>query len=115
MGTNSARITTVDFCTTVDFLESGKDSKTFGIDRGFLRFSTVEKCPTPPGIGRSRDKVGDATQDPPDPAAPRCAPEPELTASNAYYIKKPHPPTPACGRLHLQQAKLRLFFDSRCW
>ena len=26
MGTNSARITTVDFCTTVDFLESGKET-----------------------------------------------------------------------------------------
>ena len=40
--------------------------------------------------GRILGQIGEATQDPPDPAAPRCAPEPELTASNAYYIKKRH-------------------------
>ena len=39
-----------------------------------------------PRFGNSAEagtKVGDATQDPPDPAAPRRAPEPELTARNA--------------------------------
>ena len=30
--------------------------------------------------GRILGQIGEATQDPPDPAAPRCAPEPELTA-----------------------------------
>ena len=33
--------------------------------------------------GRILGQIGEATQDPPDPAAPRCAPEPELTACNA--------------------------------
>ena len=33
--------------------------------------------------GRILGQIGEATQDPPDPAAPRCAPEPELTARNA--------------------------------
>ena len=47
-------------------------------------------APHPRGSAEAETKVGDATQDPPDPAAPRCAPEPELTASNAYYIKKRH-------------------------
>ena len=41
-------------------------------------------APQPWGSAEAGTKVGDATQDPPDPAAPRCAPEPELTASNAY-------------------------------
>ena len=33
--------------------------------------------------GRILGQIGEATQDPPDPAAPRRAPEPELTACNA--------------------------------
>ena len=33
--------------------------------------------------GRILGQIGEATQDPPDPAAPRRAPEPELTARNA--------------------------------
>ena len=39
--------------------------------------------PTPGNSAEAGAKVGDATQDPPDPAAPRRAPEPELTARNA--------------------------------
>ena len=33
--------------------------------------------------GRILGQIGEATQDPPDPAAPRRAPKPELTARNA--------------------------------
>ena len=33
--------------------------------------------------GRILGQIGEATQDPPDPAAPRRAPEPELPARNA--------------------------------
>ena len=77
MGTFGLQIMTLDIaCLSQNFV-------TPEINFGHL-------APYPWGSAEAGTKVGDATQDPPDPAAPRCAPEPELTASNAYYIKKRH-------------------------
>ena len=68
MGTFGRQIMTVDMaCRSQNFV-------TPEINFGHL-------APYPWGSAEAGTKVGDATQDPPDPAAPRCAPEPELTCA----------------------------------